>query len=177
MKSVLALFFFFVFSVPGEASALPGAPFQEYFQAYGAPANLKGVPPGNPYEKKVQYYWEGAGVPLLGAGKKVRGNLIVLFEKGEAGLFSLQETFLAEIPDADFGPVLDEIQNQWDLVSKTTKKNAGRSYDLYQMISKDKKYSAEMSYSPTSAILSFQNHPGSPQTPFLNFWIHLAPAP
>jgi hypothetical protein len=177
MKSVLSLFFFFLFSAPGEASALPGASFQEYSQAYGTPANFKEVPPRNSHEKKVQYYWEKTGTELLGAGKKVSGTLIVLFEKGETGLLSLQETFLAEIPAADFGSVLNEIQDQWDMVSKTKKKNGSGSYDLYHMISKDKKYSAEMSYSSTPAILSSQNRTGLPHTPFLNFWIHLTPAP
>lgn len=170
----MALFFFMV---PEEATAWPGASFQEYSLAYGTPANLKEVLPGDRDEKIVQYYWEGAGAERLGAGKKVRGNLIVLFQKGEAGLLSLQETFLAEIPAADFGAVLDEIRDQWDLVSKTRKKNASRRYDLYQMISKDNKYSAEMSYAPESGVHSSNHQTGSPQAPRLNFWIHVAPVP
>ena len=175
MKSVLI--FFFLISVSGEASALPGAPFQEYSGAYGDPVNLREASPGIFHEAKIQYYWNGADGELLGAGKKVRGNLIVLFEKGEAGLLSFQETFLAEIPAADFGSFLDDIQNQWDLVSKTTKENGKRSDDLYQFISKNKKYSAEMSYSSTPPILSPHHPMASAQSPFFNFWIHLTRAP
>lgn len=174
-KFCLALFFFWTCFL-GNAAAFPGSPFQEYFLSYGTPTNQKGAPQGNHFKGKIQYYWEGVEADPLSVGKKIKGTLIVLFEQRKTDIWSLQETFLAGVSTPEFKEVLEEVQKKWQTVSKTPHQNSNRSYDLYQIVSRDGRFSGEMSYSSPESIFSFQNHSAfSHQIPFLNLWIHLTP--
>ncbi|MBI3594415.1 MAG: hypothetical protein HY200_05595 [Nitrospirae bacterium] len=168
---------FFLIELPETTRAFPGAGVEEYLEAYGPPANLKSDVHEVLHGKKIQYYWAAAEVNSLTDGLKLKGNLIVLFEKGKSGLVSLQETILSEITEQEFHSVSDCLKEQWETVSKTTNQTESRNYDLYKMISKNRKYSAEMSYSNAIAYNTPFPPVGSAHIPRYNFWIHLVPAP
>jgi hypothetical protein len=173
MNPVSGLFLFVsVFALPSLAGAFPGDELKDYLKAYGSPANLERNLPENLKGDKIQYYWQDVAIDLNLNDRNVKGNLVVLFEKRRKEFVSLQETILSEVSAADFSALLDKMKVQWETISKTPNQNRQGSYDLYRMVSKNKKYSAEMSYSLLAATRP-NPYPGKlAQAPRFNFWIH-----
>lgn len=175
MEKVLPVIFFLVLLNFGEASAFPGAQLKSYLQAYGPPTNLDETSVNHPKDVKVQYYWAEAELDFMAAGKKFRGNLIVLFDSTQGGLSSLRETFLTNITPEDFKFVMQTITNNWKIVSKSANQNSSRAYDLYRMISLDSRYVAEASYSLPESGPPLLHNPSLPETSYFNLWIQMRP--
>ena len=182
---VFAVVFFVLSFFPGVSFSFPGEELGHFLTELGDPANLKGGPskeenqaPKGDYknDRFIHYYWLGTEMDPLLTGKKIKGNFIVIFEKQKGGqLKSQQETFLSQIAPDDFKLLQEKIKPKWNMISKSHHENPQRSYDLYQLVSKDEQFQGEISYSPLDKIIPFKSNEANLPAPVFYLSIHILP--
>ncbi|MHB8483969.1 MAG: hypothetical protein ACYDBV_14825 [Nitrospiria bacterium] len=191
---LITVFLLAALSFSGKSVAFPGEEWNQFLTEHGNPGNLKenqaylenqAKKNDKKNERLIDYYWlETEADPLL-LNRKIKGNLIVIFEKQTSKnpetqnnslltLKSHQETFLSHIGDSDFKNIERRLTKKWRVISKTHHENPNRSYDLYHLISNDRRYLGEMSYSPLDKVVPFKSNEAHLQAPLLNLWIHIS---
>ncbi|MBI3604423.1 MAG: hypothetical protein HY202_00150, partial [Nitrospirae bacterium] len=73
--------FFSMAGFSGRADAFPGEPFEQYRLKFGTPSNASPSAFRKAPGDVNQFYWMEAEADPLLTGKKLKGNLVVLFKK------------------------------------------------------------------------------------------------
>lgn len=176
--------FFSMAGFSGRADAFPGEPFEQYRLKFGTPSNASPSAFRKAPENVDQFYWMEAEADPLLTGKKLKGNLVVLFKKSPVkepenqrpeslNLISTREIYLVRVSAEAFDSLLESFSEKWKIVSKRGHIHSQRPYDLYQLVSADRRFNAEMSYSPLEAIVPLPSGSFKTTTPVFNLWIYI----